>query len=60
MLSDHPFWALPYRTAGALDSVGIQRLLEGLGLEPTNRSVAALVQELAVPSTGVIWWRVGQ
>ncbi|PRW59962.1 white-brown complex 30 [Chlorella sorokiniana] len=39
---------------GALDAVGLQRLLEGLGLEPTNRSVAALVQELAVPRTGLV------
>ncbi len=45
--------------AGALDAVGLQRLLEGLGLEPTNRSVAALVQELAVPRTGGWEGRVG-
>lgn len=46
--------------AGALDAVGLQRLLEGLGLEPTNRSVATLVQELAVPRTGgQAGWRAG-
>ena len=42
----------PLQTAGALDAAGLLRLLEGLGLEPTQRSVAALVQELAVPRTG--------
>lgn len=46
--------------AGALDAVGLQRLLEGLGLEPTSRSVATLVQELAVPRTGGrAGWRAG-
>jgi hypothetical protein len=43
---------LPLATAGALDAAGLLRLLEGLGLEPTQRSVAALMQELAVPRTG--------
>ena len=38
---------LPLATAGALDAAGLLRLLEGLGLEPTQRSVAALMQELA-------------
>ena len=43
--------------AGALNAAGLQRLLEGLGLDPTRRSLAALLRELAAPRTGGwAWW----
>ena len=38
--------------AGSLDSRGLLKLLEGLGLQPTQRSVAALMRDLAVPRSG--------
>ncbi|KAL4458314.1 hypothetical protein ABPG75_013179 [Micractinium tetrahymenae] len=39
---------------GALDAAGLLRLLERLGLEPSEASVAALMAELAVPRTGLL------
>lgn len=39
----------PLTWPGALDAEGLRRLLEGLGLEPTRRGLAALAAELAAP-----------
>ena len=41
---------------GALDAGQLRQLLEGLGLEPAGRDVAAIMAELAAPRTGERWW----